>query len=487
MELTKLTIKEAHDGMRNGVFTAVELAESYLANINDRNGELNAYLEVFDDVLEQAEQADARLRGGERSELLTGIPIAIKDNILIEGRIASAASRILEHYRAAYDATVIAKLKQAGAVFLGRTNMDEFAMGSSNEQSAFGPVKNPHDTTRVSGGSSGGSAVAVAAHMAMAALGSDTAGSIRQPASFCGVVGLKPTYGAVSRHGLIALGSSLDCIGPIARTTEDAEIIFNVIHGKDPLDATSLKANGVDEAPTLRSGPRPADVEAKKLTIGVPRQLLESEGVDVQVRADFDISIEKLKTLGHTVVDVELPNAQYAVPAYYIILPAEASANLARFDGVKYGLHVEGEDLFDDYLKTRGEGFGPEPRRRIILGTYVLSAGYYDAYYNKATAVRALIRNDFEEAFNSIDVIALPTTPGPAFKLGEKGSDPIKMYLEDIFTVPANHTGHPAITIPSGVATEDGKELPLGLQLTAPYLRENVLFSISKQLESLKT
>jgi len=471
IDLANLTITKAHKHLVDGDFSATELAEAYLSAIEKKNPELNAFLGVYDDVLEQAKRVENQNVKDKGS--LWGIPIALKDNILVKGKEATAASKILKGYHATYDATVTKKLKEAGALLLGRTNLDEFAMGASTENSAFGPTKNPHDTTRVAGGSSGGSTAAVAAGLACAALGSDTAGSIRQPSAFCGTVGLKPTYGSVSRSGLIALGSSLDVIGPITKTVSDAETIFNVIKGKDPMDSTT-----VDESdyPTTND-----KLPTTNYAVGVPRAFLDSTKLDVRVRKNFDESVERLKSLGHIIKDIELPNLRYAVPAYYILLPAEASANLARFDGVKYGHYADGDDLLGDYLRSRGEGFGPEPRRRILIGTYVLSAGYYDAYYGKAQAVRRLIADDFARAFQSVDVIAMPTAAGPAFKIGEKAKDPVQMYLEDIFTVPANHAGLPALTVPSGVVEEAGTDLPVGLQLYAPHMGESRLFSLGKQ------
>jgi len=468
IDLASLTIQKAHDALVNGAYSAVEIAEAYLEKIEAKNKELNAYLEVFADVREQAKEADKRIKAG-KSDMLTGIPIAVKDNILIKGRCVSAASKILEGYIAPYDATAIRKLSDAGAVFLGRTNCDEFAMGGSTENSAYGVTRNPHDMNRVSGGSSGGSAAAVAADLALAALGSDTGGSVRQPASFCGVVGFKPSYGAVSRSGLIAMGSSLDCIGPIAKTVEDAKILFNAIKGKDPLDSTSREMEH-------GTGNR----EHRRLRIGVPRQFVEREGIDAEVLKNFNESLERLKKTGAQIIDIDLPDVQYALACYYIIMPAEASTNLARFDGVKYGLHRSGDALLGDYLKTRGAGFGAEARRRIIIGTYVLSAGYYDAYYSKALAARGRIRETFTEAFETVDIVATPTAPTPAWKIGEK-TDPLSVYLADIFTVTANIAGIPAISIPSG-ETKSG--LPLGLQLMAAYGREDVLFAAGKIFES---
>jgi aspartyl-tRNA(Asn)/glutamyl-tRNA(Gln) amidotransferase subunit A len=466
IDFETLTIADAHEHLKNGDITPADLVSHYLKKIESTDGDINAYLEVFDDAMEQAKTKSST---EQKASALWGIPIALKDNILINGKKVSAASKILEGYRATYDSTVAKKLKKAGAIFLGRTNMDEFAMGASTENSAYGPTKNPHDITRVAGGSSGGSAAVVAGGMALAALGSDTAGSIRQPSAFCGTVGLKPTYGSVSRSGLIALGSSFDVIGPITKTVTDAEIIFNAIKGKDLMDATSVDEKDFGERNT----------EVK--TIGVPRRFLDESGADERVLKNFYASVEIFKNLGYTIKDIELPNVNYAVPAYYVILPAEASSNLARFDGMRYGLNVGGENVIEDYFKTRGAGFGPEPRRRILIGTYVLSAGYYDAYYNKAVAVRGLISNDFKNVFGAVDLIALPTTAGPAFKLGEKFRDPVQMYLEDIFTVPANHAGLPAISLPSGFVDEGTKQLPLGLQLYAPHMQESRLFSVGKK------
>ncbi len=470
IDLKTLTIKKAHDHLVKGDFTAVELAAAYQKEIELKNKDLNVYLEVFSDIQEQAQKADEIIKAG-KATLLTGIPLSVKDNILIEGRKVSAASKMLENYRATYDATVISKLKEQGAVFLGRTNMDEFAMGSSTENSAFGVVKNPWDTSRVPGGSSGGAAAAVAGNLALASLGSDTGGSIRQPASFCGMVGLKPTYGAVSRYGLMAMASSLDQIGPITKTVEDTKILFDAIKGKDVMDSTSISIEneGIKES-------------AKKFRIGVPQEFVK-QGVDEDVLKNFNDSLEILKKQGCEIVDVQLPNLKYSLAVYYILQPAEVSSNLARFDGVKYGLHKDGKDLLDDYLLTRQEGFGKETRRRIMLGTYVLSTGYYDAYYNKANIVRSLIMKDFEEAFKDVDAILTPTSPTPAFKAGEKAQDPLSMYLADIFTVTANIVTLPAISVPSGFVEREGKKLPVGIQFTAPYGREDILFNVGSIVE----
>ncbi len=461
IDLTNLTITKARQELDAKKYSAVELAQAYLDKIKEKNPELNAYLEIYNDVLEQAKKADEIMAAG-KTKILTGIPLAIKDNILIKGKKASGASKILENYVASYNATVIEKLKAEGAVFLGRTNMDEFAMGGSGENSAYGPTKNPHDPSRVPGGSSAGSAAVVGADLCVAALGSDTGGSIRQPASFCGIVGLKPTYGTVSRSGLMAMASSLDQIGPMTKTVEDAEILYQIIAGQDPMDSTSV-------SPT-------SNKPKEKMIIGVPFAAIE-KGLDEEVKKNFEASLEKLKKLGHEIKDVSLPNIGYALACYYVLMPAEASTNLARFDGVRYGLHVDGENLLADYKNTRGEGFGKEVRRRIMLGAYVLSAGYYDAYYGQAIKVRQVISDEFAAAFGVVDAIALPTAPTPAFKIGEKTSDPLTMYLEDIFTVPANIAGIPAISVPSG-KTAGG--LPLGLQLMAPHFGEQTIFQLAK-------
>ena len=465
--LSELSITEAAQKLQVGEITAVELVRACKENIEKRNGSLNVYLEVFADAEEQAKAADERRKKGENHPLL-GIPLAIKDNILIEGRKVSAASKILENYVATYDATVIKKLKEAGAVFIGRTNMDEFAHGSSTENSAYGPTKNPYDESRVPGGSSGGSAAAVASGMALGALGTDTGGSVREPASFCGLVGFKPTYGAISRTGLIAMGSSLDQAGPLTRSVADAELIFNTIRGRDLLDSTSIDESFYPK-------------RTSKKKIGVPRHLLK-KGVDADVLEHFEQSLLKLRTQGYEVVDVELPSAGLALAIYYVVMPAEVSANLARFDGVRYGLSLKGDSLWEDYAKTRGTGFGSEARRRIMLGTYVLSSGYYDAYYSKATAARAQLSAEVARTLEEVDVIATPSAPSPAPKIGQNASDPLAMYLLDIFTVTANLTGNPAVSLPMGMVAREGKDLPVGIQLTAAHGDEDGLFRVGKML-----
>lgn len=486
INLQELSIKKAHDLIQSGDFSAREFAEIYLNNIkkhdNPPAGGIHAYLEVFDDVYNQAEEVDKKVKRGETITPLAGIPVAIKDNMLIKGRKCSAGSKILENFTAVYDATVIKKLKQEGVVFLGRTNMDEFAMGSSTENSAFGPTKNPYDEERVSGGSSGGSAAAVARQECMVALGSDTGGSIRQPAAFCGVVGLKPTYGAVSRYGLIALASSLDQIGPFAKTVEDAEIVFNAIKGRDPMDSTTIEQS----VPNLNSKP----LNPKK--IGIPKEFFdlsgENDGIDKAVADKFRGCVDFFQTQGFKIKQISLDSLRFSLPVYYIIMPAEASSNLARFDGVKYGFYKEGKDLLGDYMNTRGGGFGSEPSRRIVLGTHVLSAGYYDAYYGKAQNTRALITEDVRKIFESVeegvDFIISPTAPNLPFKIGDKSGDPVQMYLADMFTVFANLSGNPAISLPCGFGKIGESKLPVGLQVVAPWFCEDRLFELGKIFEN---
>ncbi len=470
-DLTKITLVDARKMLDSKDVNAEELADAYLKKIEKKDKDIHAYLEVYDDVKKQAKIADEKIAKGDSAPLL-GIPIAVKDNILNLGRTVSGASKILENYKSTYDATVVNKLKKEGAVFLGRANMDEFAMGSSTENSAFGPTKNPCDITRVPGGSSGGSAASVAGELALVALGSDTGGSVRQPAAFCGVVGLKPTYGSVSRHGLMAMGSSLDVVGPLTKTVDDAEVMFEAIRGWDKMDSTTIP----DERKRIE--------KKKKYTIGVPRDFL-AKGVDTDLLLEFENGLNLLKKAGHDVVDVELPTIEHSLSAYYIIMPAEVSTNLARLDGVRYGLHVGGTDRIDDYRQTRGKGFGEEVRRRILLGTYVLSSGYYDAFYTKAMQARNRIRRDVYAAFQNVDAIATPTTPTPAFKFGEKTKDPLAMYLEDIFTVSANIIGTPALSVPCGTVERDKVKLPVGFQLMAPELGEKTLFVLGNVLTSV--
>jgi aspartyl-tRNA(Asn)/glutamyl-tRNA(Gln) amidotransferase subunit A len=466
MDLTELTIKQAHEGLKNGEFTSVDLTKAYLEKI--KQSDLNAFLSVTEDLaLEMAEIADEKIKSGNFG-LLCGIPCAIKDSIMVADEKCTAASKILENYSAPYDATVISKLKEAGAVILGKTNTDEFTMGSSTENSAFGVTKNPHDKTRVPGGSSGGSAAAVAGNLACYALGSDTGGSIRQPASLCGVVGLCPTYGAVSRYGLIAHASSLDQIGPIAKNVEDSKTVFEAICGRDNMDATSVDYKFEEEKTGL-----------KGLKIGVPKEYF-AEGLEPEVEKIIRNEIQKAEIAGAEIVEISLPSSQYALACYYIIGPAEISANLARFDGIKYGLSEPGNDLLDVYLKSKGHGFGAEVKRRIMIGTYVLSSGYYDAYYKKAQEVRQLIRQDFAAAFEKVDLIFCPVSPFPAFKIGEKADDPISMYLADIYTIPMKLAGLPGISVPVGKIGN----LPVGLQIIGNHFQENKILSVAGLVES---
>lgn len=465
--LTQHSMTELHTMLTKKEVSVHDVLEAYMQNIEARNRDINAYLEVFDDVVTQADAAQLKIDSGEAG-VFTGIPIGIKDNILIKGRHVSAASKILEGYRATYDATVIEKMKKDAPIFLGRLNCDEFAMGGSTENSAFGVTKNPLDEMRVSGGSSGGSAAAVAMGGAAFTLGSDTGGSIRQPASFCGVVGLKPTYGSVSRHGLIAMASSLDVIGPLTKTVADAEKVFDGIRGHDGFDSTTLAH---DTYAMLREKKR----EGKR--IGVPRNFVNQDGIDEETKERFEEALTKLQNEGYDIVDIEIPNLEHVIALYYIIMPAEASSNLARFDGMKYGLSKEGADLLETYRDTRADGFGDEVRRRILIGTYVLSAGYYNAYYKKATALRDMLKDSFKNVFEDVDLIAMPTTPNSAFRIGEKTTDPLTMYLEDIFTVGANLVGVPAMSLPAGMS----QNMPVGLQLLGPHGREDLLFVAGKK------
>ena len=469
MDLTKLTIKQAHEGLKNGEFTSVDLTKAYLAKIKSEDKKINAYLSVDKDfAIAQAKLADEKIATG-KFEMLTGIPCAIKDAILVEGQKCTSASKILENYVAPYDATVIEKLKEQRAIILGKTNLDEFAMGGSGENSAFGATKNPHDLTRVAGGSSSGSVASVAGNMACFSLGSDTGGSIRLPASFCGLVGLKPTYGAVSRYGLIAFGSSLDQIGPIAKNVEDAKIVFEAICGKDKMDATSADYKFKEE-----------NLSLKGLKIGVPKEYF-TEGINPEVEKIIKLAIEKVKEAGVKIVEISLPSSEFALACYYIIAPAEASSNLARFDGIRYGLSEKADNLLDVYLKTKGKGFGQEVKRRIMLGTYTLSSGYYDAYYKKALETRQLIKEDFANAFKDVDLIFAPTSPVPAIKLGQNADNPLAMYLMDIYTVSVNIAGLPGISIPAGRI--DG--LPVGLQIIGKHFEESKILAIASQMENM--
>ncbi|QER41835.1 Asp-tRNA(Asn)/Glu-tRNA(Gln) amidotransferase subunit GatA [Thermodesulfobacterium sp. TA1] len=473
-DLTNLTIKEALELMEKGKISATELVEETFKQIEGIDPKIKAFLHLFkEEALLQAKESDEKRKKGEKGSLL-GIPLSIKDNICIKGYPTTCASKILENYIAPYEATVIEKLRTEGAVFIGKTNLDEFAMGSSTENSAFFTTRNPWDLERVPGGSSGGSAAAVAVRMGLGSLGSDTGGSIRQPAAFCGVVGLKPTYGLVSRYGLVAFASSLDQIGPFGLTVEDTAILLKTIAGKDEKDSTSAEVPIPDYLQIIHQN------EKTKFKIGLPKEYMQTE-MDPEIKQKIEEVVEALKKT-HEIKEVSLPHTEYAVATYYIIAPAEASSNLARYDGVKYGLRIESSNLIDMYKKTRAKGFGKEVKRRIMIGTYALSAGYYDAFYLKASKVRTLILRDFLEAFKEVDLLITPVTPTPPFKIGEKITDPLQMYLSDIFTIPVNLAGLPGISLPIGLNSEG---LPIGLQIIGPHFREDLLFSLAYQIEKL--
>jgi len=464
-ELHSLTLKEAMAHARQ--HGAVELTAALKARAQKLNPSLNAFLRF----------ESAAVFNGNATGSLAGVPIAVKDNICVEGQQATCASKILKGHVAPYDATVIQKLKNAGAAIFGTCNMDEFAFGSSCETSAYGPTKNPWDLARVPGGSSGGSAAAVAADMAYAALGSDTGGSIRQPAALCGLVGLKPTYGRVSRNGLIAFGSSFDQIGPITKTVEDSAILLDVMAGHDAMDSTSANVAVPDYTKNLNAS-------IKGLKIGLPKEFFPKDsakgGMDPEIEKSVREAVEVLRGLGAEIKEISLPHVQYSVEVYYIVAVAEASSNLGRFDGVRYGARAAAKDLNEVYFASRSEGFGQEAKRRILLGTFVLSAGYYEAYYLKGQKVRTLIRQDFDNAFKDVDVILSPTSPTPAFKIGEKSNDPLAMYLSDIYTIPANLAGIPALSVPCGFT---GAGLPIGLQLMGRAFEEETILRVAHQYE----
>jgi aspartyl-tRNA(Asn)/glutamyl-tRNA(Gln) amidotransferase subunit A len=464
------TAREIRDAVAGRQISAVEVCEKALAGIDAANPRLNAFLTVARErALERAQAIDRERHTGP----LAGVPVAVKDNIMTRGVRTTASSRMLERFVAPYDATVVKRLEAAGAVVLGKTNCDEFAMGSTTENSAYGPSRNPWNADYISGGSSGGSAVAVASGMAPIGLGSDTGGSIRQPASLCGIVGLKPTYGRVSRYGLIAFASSLDQIGPMARTARDAATALTVLAGADEYDSTASHEPVADYAGSLTG-------DIRGVRLGVPRKMLE-QGVEPAVHQCFFAALEILRARGASLVDIELPHAPYAIATYYIVATAEASSNLARYDGVRYGFRASGaRDLREMYEKTRSQGFGPEVKRRIMLGTYVLSAGYYDAYYLKAQQVRTLVRRDYEHAFGSVDAVVMPTSPTAAFRIGEKVEDPLSLYLTDVFTVSANLAGLPGLSVPCGLTPN---RLPIGLQLTGRPFDEATILRIGDAYE----
>ncbi|MEQ9233363.1 Asp-tRNA(Asn)/Glu-tRNA(Gln) amidotransferase subunit GatA [Coleofasciculus sp. E2-BRE-01] len=470
------SIRELHQQLIDKERTSVEITQDALDRIQALEPKIHSFLHITADyALEQARQVDAKIAAGEDIGMLAGIPIGIKDNMCTKGIPTTCASRILENFVPPYESTVTQKLKDAGAVMVGKTNLDEFAMGSSCETSAYQQTANPWDLSRVPGGSSGGSATAVAASECVVAIGSDTGGSIRLPASFCGIVGMKPTYGLVSRYGLVAYASSLDQIGPFGRSVEDAAILLNAIAGYDPNDSTSLKLEIPDYTKSLQP-----DLKSKGLKIGIIKETF-GEGLDPVIAKTVQQAIDQLKSLGAEVQEISCPRFRYGLPAYYIIAPSEASANLARYDGVKYGFRTpEAENLLEMYKKTRAAGFGAEVKRRIMLGTYALSAGYYDAYYLKAQKVRTLIKQDFEQAFEKVDVLVCPTAPTPPFKAGEKISDPLTMYLSDLMTIPVNLSGLPGMSIPCGF---DDQGLPIGMQLIGKVLGEEQVFQVAYAYE----
>ncbi|MBU6228080.1 MAG: Asp-tRNA(Asn)/Glu-tRNA(Gln) amidotransferase subunit GatA [Cyanobacteria bacterium REEB459] len=467
-------IRELHHHLVSKTRSAVEITQGYLDRITALEPQLHSYLTVTaSQALAQAQAVDAKIAAGETIGLLEGIPIALKDNLCTRGVPTTCASKVLEHFIPPYDSTVTQRLQQAGAIVLGKTNLDEFAMGSSTENSAYQVTANPWDFLRVPGGSSGGSAAAVAAGECAVALGSDTGGSIRQPAALCGVVGLKPTYGLVSRFGLVAYASSLDQIGPLAPTVEDAALVLAAIAGYDPHDSTSLMVPVPDYGQSLKTS-------LKGRRLGLITETFASQGIDPSVKAATEKALQQLQELGAEVQEISCPRFAYGLPTYYIIAPSEASSNLARYDGVKYGVRSNNENLLTMYTQTRAQGFGAEVKRRIMIGTYALSAGYYDAYYLKAQKVRTLIKQDFDQAFSRVDVLVCPTSPTTAFKAGEKVDDPLSMYLSDLMTIPVNLAGLPGLSLPCGF---DQQGLPMGLQLIGNALREDLLFEVGYAYE----
>ncbi len=472
-DIIKMTATELAGKIKNKELSSVEVTKAFLDRIEKVDTKVKAYISVCKDyALKQAKISDDKIAKGEKIGALEGVPIAIKDNILIKDIKMTAASKILENYIAPYDATVITKLKHAGAVFVGKANLDEFAMGSSTENSAFFTTRNPWNIEHIPGGSSGGSACAVAAMTAPLALGTDTGGSIRQPASCCGIVGVKPTYGRVSRFGAVAFASSLDQIGPMSKTVEDSALLLNIIAGYDRKDSTSINIEVPNYLENIKDS-------IKGLKIGLPKEYF-IDGLDKDVKNALDKAIEVYKSLGAEIIEISLPHTDYAVAVYYIICCSEASSNLARYDGVRYGFRANCNNLLDEYQKSRGQGFGAEVKRRIMLGTYALSAGYYDAFYGKAQKVRTLIKQDFENAFNKVDIILTPSAPTPAFKIGEKSSDPLQMYLSDIFTISCNLAAIAAISVPCGFSQ---KGIPIGMQLLTKHFDEKTMFKVAYAYE----
>ena len=472
--LNELTIKQAHDGLMNGEFSSLELTEACLDRIKQRNNDLNSFITVTEELaISEAKKADKLIKKKEAG-ILTGIPFAVKDAICVNGVRSTAAARILDNYIPPYEATVIKKIRDGGAVLLGKNNCDAFGHGASNENSMYGAVKNPHDLTKVAGGSSGGTAAAVADNMCIFGVGEDTGGSIRQPASFCGIVGLRPTYGRNSRYGIMPMASSLDTVGPLVKTSEDAALLMEIMAGHDELDATSVPAKVPMYAQEMNNG-----IEGMK--IGVPREYFELEGMDPETKNLVEQKIKELESLGCIIQPISLHHTKYAIPTYYIIVPSEDSSNLGRIDAIRYGVRIGDQSLFETYAQSRSQGFPEEVKRRIMIGTYALSAGYYDAYYKKAQKVRTLIIQDFDLAFTEVDAIVTPTSPFPAFDLNSKKNDVLAMYLADVFATPASLAGFPGLSVPVG-KTKAG--LPVGLQIIGPKLGESTLFRIGHRLES---
>lgn len=473
MEIINKTVQELSEALEKGELTSVEITKAYLEQIKKVDEEIHAFLAMNSESLEEAKRSDERRQKGQTLSKLDGIPVAIKDILLTKGLTTTASSKMLENYIPLEDASVVTKLKEAGMIILGKNNCDAWAHGSSTENSDFGPTKNPHDTSRVPGGSSGGSAAAVAADEAPLSIGTDTGGSIRQPAAYCGVVGLKPTYGLCSRYGLIAMASSLDVPGPFTKTVYDSALVLSLIAGPDPKDATSAGSKPLDYLKNIEVG-------VKGLKIGLPKEYF-TEGISAEVKDAILAAAETYKRLGAEIVDISLPMTKYGIATYYVVQPAEVSSNLGRYDGIKYGFSAEESgSLIDHYYKSRTGGFGDEAKRRIMLGTYVLSAGYFEAYYKKAMQVRTLIKEDFESAFEKCDIILGPTTPSTAFKFGAHSNDPLSMYLEDAYTVNANLAGIPALTVPCG---KDEEGMPIGMQLTGPQFSEDLLFRAGHAFE----
>lgn len=480
MDYLNLTISEISNKLASGEVTSQQLVEQTFQRIENVEPKIEAFVNLLKDrALTKAEESDFRIKDGKRLSKIDGIPISVKDLVCMKGIETTASSNILKNFTPEYDSTVVRKLEDAGAVIIGKTNLDAFAHGSSTENSDFQTTKNPWDLTRVPGGSSGGSAAAVAANESYMAIGTDTGGSIRHPASCCSVVGLKPSYGRVSRFGVIAMASSLDVVGPIAKSSEDAAIILEIIAGQDELDSTTTNAPVPKYSELL-------DRDLSNFTLGIPKEYFAS-GMDEDVEKVIKEAIEKFRSLGAKIVDISLPHTDYGLATYYIIQPAEVSSNLSRYDGIRYGRSVLREDknlkLDEVYFNSRGEGFGDEAKRRIMLGTHVLSAGYFDAYYKRALKIRTLVKRDFDQAFEKVDAILTPVAPTPAFKVGEKSDDPVQMYLSDIYTVPINPAGVPAISTPAGFVKREGKDLPVGLQIIGPILKEEVILNIAHQFE----